>query len=157
MFSLYIVSDDRYETVASVDLCRYTVQADLSHGRYWRSHCQHDEFTVNNYNLSKIFMGNFFAVMLNSQTCRILLKWLDFACEILPSNIKCDCTFTQNAYITVLHYAKYNRGLQLYMNHVRSAVLEVSTTYHHLSESRWERTRLSKIWVVLRPSFYSWT
>lgn len=33
--------------------------------------------------------------------------------------------------------------------------LEVSTTRRHLSESRWERTRLSKIWVVLRPSFYS--
>lgn len=33
--------------------------------------------------------------------------------------------------------------------------LDVSATYRHLSESRRGRIHLSKIWVVLRPSFYS--
>ncbi len=38
---------------------------------------------------SKICMRNFFALMLNSRSCEFLLKWLDFAREISPSNSKC--------------------------------------------------------------------
>jgi len=59
---------------------------------------------VTNMNTSEICMWNFFALTRNSQSCRFLLEWLDFAREIL-NNSKCDLTFIKHClYIWSLIY-----------------------------------------------------
>lgn len=55
------------------------------------------QICVTNLNKCKICMGNVFTLMKNSQLQNsqshvFLLNWMEFACEILQCNGKCDCT-----------------------------------------------------------------
>ncbi len=53
---------------------------------------------MTNFNMSKIHVWNFFALVQNSQSHCFLLELLDFAFEISLSKSKCASIFTQQIF-----------------------------------------------------------